>query len=463
MNRILPWTIYFLILIFSCKKESFITSPDAEVTITADTLHYDTVFTSAGSITQSFKIINENDQKLHISNVQLMGGNASPFRISVDGFTDPDIYDLEIEANDSLYVFVSVLINPNTNNLSFLIRDSIRVNFNGNETFVQLEAWGQNAHFYRNKKVNNNETWINDLPYVILGGLYVDTNATLNINKGCRIYVHADAPWIIDGSLKVNGEKDILERVFFQGDRLDEPYKDFPASWPGIYFSGISKDNVFNYSIIKNAYQALVVEDPSINANAKITLNQCIIDNAYDAGIIALNSSIRAVNCLISNCGKNLFLVSGGNYGFTHCTVVSYSNSFIQHKDPVLFLSNFIRINNVPVSNDLNALFRNCIFWGENGTVKDEVIVAKDGTKPFNVNFEYGLFKVETSPPNATQMLNNQSPQFDSINTSKRYYDFRLKSTSPAINKGTNAGITIDLDGKTRPVGLPDAGAYERQ
>ena len=81
--------------------------------------------------------------------------------------------------------------------------------------------------------------------------------------------MHADAPIIVDGTLKVNGVKDTADRVYFRGDRLDEPYKDFPASWPGIYFSPTSKDNVLNYAVIKNAYQAIAVQDPSPNANSK--------------------------------------------------------------------------------------------------------------------------------------------------------------------------------------------------
>jgi hypothetical protein len=54
-------------------------------------------------------------------------------------------------------------------------------------------------------------------------------------------------------------------------------------------------------------------------------------------------------------------------------------------------------------------------------------------------------------------------PQFDSINTAKNFYDFRLKDTSPAINAGTNSLVTSDLDGKVRPIGLPDLGTYEKQ
>ena len=394
-----------------------------------------------------------------------MGGSNSSFKINVDGFIGPAVSNIEIEANDSVYVFVSVTINPNANNIPFVIRDSIQISYNGVDRLVQLEAWGQNARFYRNKKITTDETWNSGLPYVILGSLIIDPNKTLTINKGCRIFVHADAPIIVDGTLLVNGLKDSADRVYFSGDRLDEPYKDFPAGWPGIFFRSTSKDNVFNFAVINNAYQACALQDPSPNANPKLILNECIIDNAYDAGIIAINSSVRARNCLISNCGKNILLAKGGDYQFTHCTVASISNSYIFHRDPVLYVSNFITVNNTPVVSNLNAVFRNCIFWGENGTAENEVVVTKSGSGVFNVNFDNNLWKVQTAPLNITsnQIINNQNPVFDSINVSKRVFNFRLKENSPAINKAINAGVTFDLDGKPRPVGIPDLGCYERQ
>lgn len=460
----------FTFFLATCKKESFITAPDARVTITADSLKYDTVFTTTGSITQSFKIINENNQKLNISSIKLMGGNSSVYKINADGIIGPEISNIEVRANDSIYVFVSVVINQNVTSLPFIVQDSIKINYNGRDRWVQLEAWGQNAHFFRNRLMTGNETWTNDLPYVILGALVVDTTATLSIDKGCRIYVHADAPVVVDGTLLINGQKDSIDRVYFRGDRLDDPYKDFPASWPGIFFRSSSKGNVFNYAVLKNAYQAIASQDLSPNyPNPKITLNECIVDNAYDAGIITVNSNIKAVNCLISNCGKNLLLLKGGDYQFTHCTIATYSNNFILHKDPVLSISNFINVNNVPQISPLSALFRNCIFWGDGGVVEDEVVVSKSGSTAFSVNFDYGLWKIEKNNPTTTpgvvasQMINNQPPLFDSIDVSRRYYDFHLQSASPAVNKGTNAGIVKDLDGRPRPVGLPDLGCYEKQ
>jgi len=466
-------TLLFLSVTFilaSCKKDTFITAPDARVSITVDSLKYDTVFTATGSVTQSFKIINENNQRLNISSVKLMGGNSSAYKINADGIIGPEINNIEIRPNDSIYVFVSVVINQNTANLPFIVQDSIKINYNGIDRWVQLEAWGQNAHFFRNKLIATNETWTNDLPYVILGALVIDTNKVLTIDKGCRVYVHADAPVVVDGTLLLNGQKDSVDRVYFRGDRLDDPYKDFPASWPGIFFRRSSKDNIFNYVVLKNAYQAIAVQDLAPNApTPKVTLNECIIDNAYDAGIIALNSSVKSVNCLISNCGRNLYLLKGGDYQFIHCTVASYSNNFLLHKEPVLTVSNFVNVNNVPQIAPLNALFRNCIFWGEGGIVEDEVVVAKSGNTAFAVNFDYGLWKIQKTNPTtvagvvATQMMTNQPPLFDSVNASQRYFDFHLQSGSPAVNKGTNAATTKDLDGKPRPVAQPDLGCYEKQ
>ena len=458
---------FFLIIVlfFACKKESFTNDSAAELRTTVDTLHFDTVFTTTGSFSQVVKIVNDNDKGIHISSVKLAGGNSSPFRINVDGVPGPLVTNVDVAGNDSVYVFVTVTINPNSSPLAFIVQDSIEINYNGNRKYVQLDAFGQNANFFRNKKVTGTESWNNNLPYVILGRLTVDTNAVLTINQGCRIYIHADAPIIVHGTMVVNGEKWDSTRVVFTGDRLDEPYRSFPASYPGIYFTDASRNNVLNYAIIKNAYQGIVVTEPS--PGTKLTLNETIIDNAYDAGLIAVNTSVTARNLLVSNCGKSIQLVKGGLYDFQHTTIACISNNYIQHKEPALVVTNFISQNNVAITSNLNAQFRNCIFWGEeNGIVDDEVVVLQEGNTLFNVSFDQVLWRVKNTPQNCiiAGSINNQDPLFDSINTAERVFSFRLKEGSPAINKGVNTTLPIDLDGAPRPVALiPDLGAYEKQ
>jgi hypothetical protein len=455
--------VILVLLFFSCKKESFTDSPDARLTVYADTVHFDTVFTTTGSVTKFFKIFNNNDQGLRIGSVALKGGQASPFMINVNGKAGPVVNDFSIAANDSAYIFVTVKIDPSAASMPFVVRDSIEISSNGNSQLVQLEAYGQNAYFLRNQVISGNEVWPNDLPYVILGGLEIAAGGRLTIEKGCKIYAHADAPVLVKGTLNVDGKD--TARVLFTGDRLDEPYKDFPAGWPGIIFTKESKDNRIDFAVIKNAYQGIVVAEPSSNNNPKLLLNETIIDNAYDAGLLAANTSITAHNLLVSNCGNNLQLAGGGQYQFTHCTIASVYNGFIAHKQPVLQVQNFFRQNGLIFSNNLNAVFRNCIFWGEGGTVEDEVVVNKEGNNTFSVLFDHVLWKVKNTPGNATiqAAINNQVPEFDTLDVEKNNFDFRLKESSPALNKGTASNVNKDLDGKPRPVGLPDLGSYERQ
>ena len=449
-------------IIFSCKKESFITSSDAKLSTSVDTLSYDTVFTSTGSITQSFKIFNNNNQKLRLSQVKLFGGNSSPFKINIDGTSASEVDDIEINANDSIYVFVQVNVNPTASNIPFILQDSILIDYNGNKKFVQLQAYGQNAIFLDKVLLAGNVTWNKTLPYVILGGILVDSGATLTVQEGTRIYLHANAPFLVDGTLVANGTKQ--DSIIFNGDRLDADYKDLPASWPGIFFRESSSNNFLKHTIVKNAYQGIIAQGLSINANPKVTLSQCIVDNIYDAGILGINTSIDADNCLISNCGSNISIGLGGIYRFINCTIASYNNFYVTHKDAVVQVSNAAMENGTTLTAPLNAFFQNCIIWGDGGNVDDEIILDKQGSVSYTATFNNILYKAKNDIVNGvfdTHSIRNIDPVFDSIDISHQSYNFHLKDNSPAIDNGAITSFRYDLDDKTRDAN-PDIGCYER-
>lgn len=454
--------IFFGTLFFaSCKKE-IITSADAQLGISKDTLRFDTVFTTTGSVTQSFKILNDNDQKIVLSKIKLMGGSASAYKMNVNGAPASELNNVEISSNDSIYVFVTITVNLTAATLPFIISDSILVNYNGISRFVQLEAFGQNAVFIRNGIISGNVNFINTLPYVILGGLQITNTGSLSINAGTKIYCHANAPILVEGKMVTNGTK--TQPVIFAGDRLDDPYNNFPGAWPGIYFRETSLDNVLRFTNIKNAYQAVSVQQPSVNANPKLLMQQCIIDNAFDAGILGSNTTITAENTVISNCGKNVNLEYGGTYLFTHCTIAAYSNNYVTHKKPVVYLSDANSTNQTAA---LNAVFRNSVIYGDAGFTDTEIQTNKSGNNPFSVNIDHCLYRAAVDPQNAVFniCIKNRDPLFDSIDNVHRYYDFR--NTKNAIAPGTDKGILTpllkDLDDKNRNVGLPDLGAYEKQ
>jgi hypothetical protein len=374
------------------------------------------------------------------------------------------VTNLGIAANDSLIIFVSVYIRAGSRPVPFRLQDSIRISYNGKEQFIQLSAWGQNAHFLKNLVIQHDTTWPNDLPYVIYGGLTIDSNATLTIQPGTHIYVHADAPIYVDGSLKVMGDSTSSQRVYFTGDRLDLPYANYPGSWPGIFFRQNSRDNVLNYAVLQNGNQTLVSEGPSTDLNPKLSLNQCIINNSLAEGILAIQSSIQAVNCLISNCGQNVVIGSGGVYQFEYCTVASYSTNLLFHQLPVLTVSNSGENGSQVITGDLNAGFINCIFWGSDG-IPDEAIIQKDGNTVFNVVFDHTILKQQNYPANidSSFLWLNADPLFIATGTPVNTYNFQLQSGSPALDKAANSGINIDLNGDPRPANLSDLGCYERQ
>jgi hypothetical protein len=77
------------------------------------------------------------------------------------------------------------------------------------------------------------------------------------------------------------------------------------------------------------------------------------------------------------------------------------------------------------------------------------------------------LYRGTNDPANSTLTapVKNLDPSFDSIDVSKKYYDFHitLNSQAPGINKGATTSFLKDLDDKNRNNGLTDLGCYEKQ
>jgi hypothetical protein len=463
MYRI-PIIITLAVVFFgSCRKTELIDAGPESVRCSADTIRFDTVFTTAGSATTGFLIFNLEDQPVSISAARLARGNASMFQMNIDGVPGPVARQIRIEARDSIYVFVTVRIDPDAATNPFLIRDSLLIELQGRTQSVILEAWGQNARFLRNVVITGDTRFDRTLPYVILGGLQIARNARLTIEPGSRIHLHADAPILVDGSLVTRGSA--AEPVTFTGDRLDEGYRNLPASWPGIYLRASSTDNRLTHARILNAYNGIVAEGPSAANRPKLILDRCLIDNAYEAGIAGSGSSIEAENCQVSNCGKNILLLKGGEYLFKHCTVASFSHALIPHKYPVFTVQNWDSTRQGVTTYPVSVQVDNSIIWGDEGTVEQEFFTSRRGANPFQVNLRNCLFRGSADPANAvlTNGLRNQPPQFDSINTTKRYFDFRIrKKLSPALNRGLPGLVVRDLDDMPRDA-QPDLGAYERQ
>lgn len=236
--------LFFIVLnLLSCDglDENYSNNPNHRLSFSVDTLSFDTVFTTIGSATKEFMIYNRNDQPLLISEIMLASGEETGFRINVDGRKGDHFQDVRIQADDSLYVFVEVTVNPNASNQPLLVDDSIIFTTNGVKQSVRLEAYGQNVNLYKNGLILTQDTHFTaERPYLIYDSLVISPNITLNIDPGATFYMHDTAKVITYGTLLAKGTRE--NPIVFRGDRLDFilndilPYDRTPSQWGGIFF-----------------------------------------------------------------------------------------------------------------------------------------------------------------------------------------------------------------------------------
>ena len=71
--------LFFWGTLSSCNKQVLLSK--SNLSFSTDTLVFDTVFTTIGSTTLSFKIYNSDQRSLKIDEIELMGGENSVYRI----------------------------------------------------------------------------------------------------------------------------------------------------------------------------------------------------------------------------------------------------------------------------------------------------------------------------------------------------------------------------------------------
>ena len=480
------YTLLLLALLYACdKEEDYLLDSSAEISFSLDTLRFDTVFAEIGSATRYVKIYNDNDQPILLNSVRLANGDNSSFRINVDGIPANDVQNVEIAAQDSLYVFAEVTVDPD-NPLSispYVIEEFLEVELNGVSRRVLLEAWGQNANYIPSRfgqgsgaliSCDFGEVTFDDpKPYVIYGVLLLDS-CTLNIPAGTEIFVHGgivrmgilgenynDGNIFVlpDGKLNIRGTAE--DPVTIQGDRLEADFQEVPGQWGGIYLSRNSRGNRIEHAVVKNARFGVIADSAST-----LVMLSSVVANSISGGLIGVHASISANNCLFyGNGGNAVQLEYGGNYDFRYCTLASYGvdNSALRLSNALCLdqLCTMARLNN------LNANFVNSIVFGSR---RDEVEMFNLDEADFNYSFENCVVKIEELIEDVPDFYDHCNPCIpEAGNTDILLFkevdenDYHLDSLSIAEGFATPlSSILLDLEGTTRDLSNPDAGCFEK-
>lgn len=429
-----------------------------------DTLVFDTVFTTIGSTTKQFKIYNKESKTVQIDQIELMGGQNSPFRMNVDGNMGTSLSNIRIESKDSLFVFVEVTLDINSQTLPMIVEDSIRFRTNGKDQYVKLAVWGQDMYFhYSNFQAEifdfNEGIWPNDKPHVIYGAAIVDSAKTLTIQAGTQVHLHKNSVfYVYKSTLNIVGVPG--NEVVFQGDRLEQDYQEVAGQYYGIYFREALPSTI-DYAIIKNGTSGvhLYSEDAS-NTGYTLTMTNTIIQNQARYGVfIYSGAKVKAENCIISKNGTHALLVlEGGDFNFNHCDLLGYGSS----QNPAVGISNYFTNYQTATTNvgSINeGVLYNCVL---SGNLSTELAIDTIQLSGVNLNFDFKncLIKSEIVQTDAfyQSILWNENPLF----TDPTIYDFSFSQSSILNGNGFTTSVSTDIFGNARS-NPPDIGAIEIQ
>jgi hypothetical protein len=454
----------FLVLVAtsmnSCKKiEGFSAK---HLSFSTDSLVFDTIFTTIGSTTKQFKFYNNESKELQIESIDLMGGSSSPFRINIDGSPGIHFEDIVMLKKDSLFAFVEVTLNVNSQNFPMVIEDSIRFVTNGKSQYIHLAVWGQNVHYHYSKFSDsvfdlNEGTWPNDKPHLIYGAAVIDSGKTLNIPAGTQIFLHKNSfLFNYKGTLNINGTKD--NEVVIQGDRLEAMYQNVQGQYYGVYMDH-AQSSTFNYTIIKNGTAGihLTGNDPA-NTDYTLKLNNSIIHNNASYGIwLYSGARLKAENSIVSGNGIHaLFVLEGADFDIRNCNLLGYQSN---GESPAVGISNYYESSSTIQVGNIDGKIYNSVIYG---LLDQELVynIYETSGITISIDIQRCLIKGD-SALNSDYYTNFNQWNLNPLFTNTVTMDFTFQSASPLNNTGDPILSTpMDIHGNTRNF-TPDIGAIE--
>ncbi|MGI4743250.1 MAG: hypothetical protein ACRYG7_49495 [Janthinobacterium lividum] len=493
------------------REEELQTSGGLE--FSADTVKFDTVFTTLRTVTKRLWVYNRNAKGVNVDLVNIDQPNTSSYTLIINGDLKQTASNLFIRGQDSLLILVRAQLKDNGQSgaaKGYVLEEKLNFRTNGQDQHVLLRSFGQNIYLHQTGALpcTGTTVWTNDRPHVLYGTVQVPAGCTLRIKPGTRIYAHAGASLVVEGTLLVNspadydpgtGATDTVKAgnaniVRFAGDRSGETlYATTPGQWTGIVLDASSRGNVVRYAQIQNATFGLLLYNPkNLSPQPDVTIQNSVIryisgsnvgfagaasnTGLPGAGVLSLSGKATIENTLFSDCYEYAVLgYGGGNYNLNYCTIANYPGTSAVRSTASLTFTNVSALDGKTQNSGLAVQVQNSIVTG---SIEDELFFENYDSYKANVAIQNTLLRTKLyaattdaagKPGLAQPSLNNlisSDPQYAKFRWiyAGSSSDYRLDAGSPALNRGAQQIPPLllrDLLNLPRPAARPDLGAYQ--
>ena len=475
MIKKIVFFFFTLLAITSCDDDTFSTSPSHLLSFSADTIRFDTVFSSVPTPTKTFWVYNNNKEGLRCTSISLEQGNQSGYRVNVQGVylgqeNGYNTTNVEVRQHDSTRIFIEATLPNNYKQVPTSVSDNIVFQLeSGVQQKVNLNAYAWDAEPIRHLVISNDTVFSNTgKPRIIYGKITINKGATLTITAGTTLYFHGDAGIDVYGRLVCEGEAN--DNVVLRGDRLDHmfdylPYDRVSGQWQGLHLYETSYGNVLRHTDIHSSFNGISIDSADVS-RSKLLLENSVVHNCQGYGIQATNASITLSNCQLSNTLNDCLYVDGGAVNINGCTLAQFypfdSNrgnalnvTAVNHPLSQLECSNSlitgygedeVMLNFNQDDEERHFLFDHCL-------LRTPIVEGADSVKMVAVEYE----KTGEEDKDNKYGLHN----FILVDAEHQIYDFRLNKDAAAIGVA-NADTALPTDRLGRPRdGDPDAGCYE--
>lgn len=468
--------LYILLFVFSgllyaCSDyDSYSNDPSFRLEFSDDTVRFDTLISTIPSPTKTLYVFNHNSNGIRVSNIHLLKGSESLFRVNVDGeyLAQGSGNDYLIRKNDSILVRIEVTMPESGTNDTLSYSDELLFSLeNGVQQRVLLTAGAIDAYIVHGMYIQSDTLLNTDKPYLIYDSLVVAKGAHLFMLPGTRLLMHDSTAVDVYGHINATG-------VVFRGARTDRMfdylfYDNTPSRWKGITIHKGSYNNVISNCDLHSGRWGIIVESSSPSESSLI-LHNSIIHNVGGDGLRLLNCSAEITNTQISNTLGDCVYVMGGANTFRHCTIAQYYPLSYNRGD-ALFVTNVdAEKNNCELS---YLRFFNSVITGYNddvimGAISDEYEDFKNYTfqncylRTVGENDDVNFFSCKFENDKMALVGEKNFKVFDTHNF---IYDFTPDSLSEIRNMADPklmGDLFTDRLGRSRESDeAPDAGCYE--